>query len=423
MSDYWPLFALLVVLGLVALVLMLRDWRVGALVLAIALPFEGLLPRFGAGSMKLLTAAALLALTVHLLHDPALLARLRANLRSGVSCALLALAALAALSMLWAASPAAALGRTVTFAGLFLLLHLFALLDERFLRLAWTALLGSAALTVPLALLVDGEAAFSEEGRFAAGGLNPNDYAGLLVVVLLGAAGIALGGTLLRGLCGAALLAAVFLSGSRTALVALGVAPLLFVLLSPAGTRGAALARAGAATVAVVLAVGAAALVQRPEVEAAQGRVATLKHYGDDTTWAGRLEIWRGGIAMFRDAPVLGVGAGNFAIVGPTVSGMPRRPSAAGPGPVAHNVFLGLAAELGAVGLGVFLWFLAAAIGRARAVAGARRAAHGGAMLLALSGCVLIGLSLSWEYSKVFYVVVGSVLALAAAAPRREVAA
>ena len=423
MSDYWPLLALLLVLGLVALALMLRDWRMGALVLAVALPFEGLLPQLGAGSMKLLTAAALLALTVHLLHDPALLARVRANLRSGVSCALLVLVALAALSMLWAASPAAALGRTVTFAGVFLLLHLFALLDERFLRLAWTALLASAALTVPLALLVDGQAAFSEEGRFAAGGLNPNDYAGLLVVVLLGAAGIALGGTLLRVLCGAALLVAVFLTGSRTALVALAVAPVLFVLLSPAGTRKAALARGAAAYLAVALAVGAAALVPRPEVEAVQARVVTLKHYGNDTTWAGRLDIWRGGIEMFRDAPVLGVGAGNFAIVSPTVSGMPRRPSAAGPGPVAHNVFLGMAAELGAVGLGVFLWFLAAAIARARAVAAARRVPHAGAMLLALSACVLIGLSLSWEYSKVFYVVVGSVLALAAATPRREAAA
>jgi putative inorganic carbon (HCO3(-)) transporter len=412
MLDYWPLFALLIVCGFAAVVLMLRDWRVGVLTLAIALPFEGLLPQFGAGSMKLLTAAAVLGLAIHLLNDPALRARATANLRTGMSWALLALVGLSALSMLWATSPGAAAARTLTFAGLFLLLHLFALLDERFLRMVWTVLLFSAALTVPIALLVDGSAAFSEEGRFAAGGLNPNDYAGLLVVILLGGIGITLGGAWLRALCGAVLLLAIFLTGSRTAFVALAAAPLLFVLVSPPGTRKAALLRGTAAYVAIVLAVGAAALVNRPQVEAVQARAVTLKHYASDTTWAGRLDIWRGGIEMFREAPVLGIGAGNFAIVSPTVSGMPRRPSAAGPGPVAHNVFLGLAAELGTIGLGIFLWFLIAAVVSARAVASAG-GPKAGAMLLGLTACVLIGLSLSWEYTKIVYIVAGSVLALA----------
>jgi putative inorganic carbon (HCO3(-)) transporter len=421
MLDYWPLFALLIVFGLVAVVLMLRDWRVGVLTLAIALPFEGLLPQLGAGSMKLLTAAAVLGLAIHLLNDPALRARAVANLRTGLSWALLALVGLSALSMLWATSPAAAATRTVTFAGLFLLLHLFALLDERFLRIVWTVLLVSAALTVPLALTVDGSAAFSEEGRFAAGGLNPNDYAGLLVVLLLGGIGIALGGAWLRALCGAVLLLAIFLSGSRTAFVVLAAAPLLFVLVSPPGTRRTALLRGTAAYVAIVLAVGAATLVNRPQVEAVQARAVTLKNYASDATWAGRLDIWRGGIAMFREAPVLGIGAGNFAIVSPTVSGMPRRSSAAGPGPVAHNVFLGLAAELGTIGLGIFLWFLIAAVVSARAVASAG-GPKAGAMLLALTACVLIGLSLSWEYTKIVYIVAGSVLALAPRARRMAVA-
>ena len=414
MIDYWPLFALLLVLGLTAFILMLRDWRIGVLTLALALPFEGLLPQFGAGSMKLLTAAAVLGLTIHLLDNRALLSRALVNLRTGVSFALLALVVLSALSMVWATSVTAALARTVTFAGLFLLMHLFALLDERFLRVAWTAMLASAALTVPVALLVDGSSAFSEDGRFAAGGLNPNDYAGLLVVILLGAVGIAHGRTWLRALLGGVLLLAIFLSGSRTAFVALAAAPLLFVLVSPPGTRKAALLRGTSAYVAIVLAVGVAYAVNRPQAEAVQARAVTLKNYASETTWAGRLDIWRGGIAMFREDPVLGVGAGNFAIVSPTVSGMPRRPSASGPGPVAHNVFLGVAAELGTIGLGVFLWFLIAAVARARAVAaaGPGRAPKAGAMLLALTACVLISLSLSWEYSKVLYIVAGSVLAL-----------
>ncbi|HUR40800.1 MAG TPA: hypothetical protein VM240_06480, partial [Verrucomicrobiae bacterium] len=134
MSDLWPLALLGAVLLCSGLVLMLLDWRYGPLLLAAALPFEGLLPSAGASGMKALTAAALLGLCLHLLNDRVLLARALQNLCSDVSLALAVLIGLSACSMTWALDADAALARTITFAGVFVLLHLFALLDTPFLR-------------------------------------------------------------------------------------------------------------------------------------------------------------------------------------------------------------------------------------------------------------------------------------------------
>lgn len=406
MSDYWPLLVMLAVLGAVGVVLALRDWRVGAVLIAIALPFEGLLPTAGASGMKALVATVAVSLAMHLMRNAALLTRALANLRSGVSLALLALIAWSTLSLMWALSPQAALARTFTFCGVFVLLHLFALLDERFLRLAWTALLASAAITVPAGLLLDGREAFSEEGRFAAGGLNPNDYAGLLVVILFVAAGALRGRLAPRALLGLAVLAGVFLSGSRTALVALALAPILHLLLAPRGTRGPALYRAAAAYAAAVAVILGAYAVDPPHSQTLHARALTLVDYRNADTWAGRLDIWSGGTAMIRERPVIGMGAGNFAVAAPTVSGMPRRSDQSGRGPVAHNVFIGMTAELGVVGLALFGWMWLAAIGKARSMATDRD------LLLPLIACLLMSLSLSWEYAKIVYVLMGSVLAL-----------
>lgn len=409
MGNYWPLLALAAVGGVAALLLTLRDWRLGALWLAAALPFEGLLPRAGASGMKLLAGVALLGLAVHLLHHRALLARLLANLRSDLSLALLALVGLAALSATWAMAPAVALARALTFAGVFMLMHLFGLLDARFLRNAWLALLASAALTVPVGLLYGGSTAFTEDGRFAAGGLNPNDYAGLLVVVLFVATGVPASRWLKLALA-LAVLAGVFWSGSRTAFVTLAVAPLLLLVLSPAAARRPALWRGALAYGAAAAAIVAAYAFDPPQAQAMHARAMTVVDYRESGTWAGRLEIWRGGLAMFGEAPLLGTGAGNFPIAAPAISGMPQRTSDGGPGPVAHNVLLGLGAELGIAGLAVFSFLLVRAFVRARRAAVSDP--FGSGLLLGLIGCTLMSLSLSWEYAKVVYLVLGSLLAL-----------
>jgi putative inorganic carbon (HCO3(-)) transporter len=419
MSDYWPLFALLGALLAVATALTIRDWRWGAVLVAAALPFEGLLPRAGASGMKALTGLVVLALAIHLLSRRELLARALAQLRTDVSLALLGVVALAAASGLWAGSADAALGRTLTLGGVFLLLHVFALLDPPFLRRAWTALLASAAASVPLGLLLAQEHAFADEGRFTSGGLNPNDYAGLLLIAVLVGAGVA-GSRALRVLCVLVALAGVLWSASRTAFVVLALAPLLYLAVAPPPARRPALARVALAWAAICLVAAGAWAFDRTRVEAAHARAISLTDYRNESTWAGRLQIWRGGAEMVRQQPLLGVGAGNFPLRAAGMSGMPRSAAADRPGPVAHNVFLGLAAELGFAGCALFALAVACALVRARRLAA--RSAIGSALLLGLIAWLLLGLSLSWEYAKIGYVLLGSVLALAAAAPEERTA-
>lgn len=411
MSDYWPAFALLGVLLASAFVMSLRDWRIGALLIALALPFEGLLPKLGAGGMKVLVAVAVPGLALHLASRPELLARALGNVRSGVSLALLGLIAWSAASLLWALSPADALARTATFAGLFLVLQLFALLDPAFVKRCWLALLASAALTVPVGLAFGALNPFGEHGRFASGGLNPNDYAGLLAVTLFVAMGAAPAPLALRAVLGLTVLAGVVLSGSRTALVALAAAPLLHLLLVPALARRAALYRAAAAYVLVAAGALAVFTADRPQAEALRERAMSLTDYRNADTWAGRLALWRGGLEMIRERPLLGVGAGNFAVAATGVSGMPRRADD-GRGQVAHNVFIGVTAELGVPGLLLFGAMWLAALRRARAAT-----PYCDTLLLGLVACLLMSLSLSWEYAKVAYLLMGSALALGGATP------
>jgi O-antigen ligase len=79
-----------------------------------------------------------------------------------------------------------------------------------------------------------------------------------------------------------------------------------------------------------------------------------------DSHGSGRLALWSAALAMLRDAPVLGHGPGSFvlefrtyldALQAPTATGSDSRVT-----PWAHNLYLELLAEQGAVG---FVWFLA----------------------------------------------------------------
>ncbi len=72
-----------------------------------------------------------------------------------------------------------------------------------------------------------------------------------------------------------------------------------------------------------------------------------------------RIEIWKGIIKMVKARPFLGVGIGNFNLIYPAYQ---REAALATYGQAhfirqAHNEYLQFAAELGLLGLGLFLWF------------------------------------------------------------------
>ena len=146
----------------------------------------------------------------------------------------------------------------------------------------------------------------------------------------------------------------IFLSLSRGGLVALGVALVAACVLG-GRWRPAALA---ALVVVAGVTVGYFAYVASPE---ARERVTETQG------GTGREDIWAVGWRMVEDEPVRGVGAGNFPVASIHYllePGAIRRDEFIVDEPkVAHNAYLQILAELGIVGLALFLAIIVFSLG------------------------------------------------------------
>jgi len=232
-------------------------------------------------------------------------------------------------------------------------------LRTRHVRLALTAFVAGATLSVAVGMIDDGlvdrpPAVASDapaESRFAGAEGDPNTFAAALVVAIAFAGGLA--ATTPRRLpragflaTGALLFAGVVASGSRGALVAAAVALLAAVVLLRPPRKQALLVGLGLllATALTLPAVGG-------------GR---LENLGDD---AGRTDLWRVAWRITEDNPVIGAGLNQFRAEAKRhvrepgalnsvelIVDQPQTP---------HNVYLQVLAETGVVGL--FLLLLAVA--------------------------------------------------------------
>ena len=235
-------------------------------------------------------------------------------------------------------------------------------------------------------------------------------------------------------------------AGAITALVVLalaytysrGAAVALVVLLVAMGLLGYLRARHFAALVAglaILLAV----------VPAYRDRVATIAAVGGATARAGQdpgadesarsrtTEMLAGGLA-FIDHPVLGVGPGGFPfyyqVYAPRVGIEVREKTTSGaekgeaPKRAAHNLFVGVAADLGAAGLAVFgaiLWVTFGGLLRVRRRLIAERPDFvnlADSLFLALLAYVVAGLFLSLAFERYFWLLAGLAGAAIAIAPR-----
>jgi O-antigen ligase len=117
--------------------------------------------------------------------------------------------------------------------------------------------------------------------------------------------------------------------------------------------------------------------------------------------------IWKAGYEMFREHPVLGVGAGAFLPVIRHTTGYTY---------VAHNTFLSIAAEQGLVGFAIFLALILNAF-----IASIRMPKLERGLWLAVLLAMMIGiLSLTWEYRKPIWLIFGLISLQAAALNRRK---
>jgi len=225
------------------------------------------------------------------------------------------------------------------------------------------------------------------DARYAAFGFDPNELGVTLAIAIPLAVHL---GVAAKGFRRLAWFSYVPLAVSATALTgSRGASITVIVALAAAAYVGRG---SGARLVSLggfVLAGLAAAAVWVPA--ATWQRIMTLGGELSGGTLSDRVPIWRAGLAVFAGHPIAGVGVGGFpdAVV-----------PALGRQLVAHNTPLSVAAELGVVGLSLFLGAFLAAIVAAQGDRTAR------ALVQALLATWFVGVaSLTWEYRKTTWLV------------------
>jgi putative inorganic carbon (HCO3(-)) transporter len=261
----------------------------------------------------------------------------------------------AALSTLWAESPGAAVTATSRFGLNFLLLPIVYTAVRERKHALWVTVAFVAGSVASAAYGLIAGAPSDEEGRLSGAVSDPNEIAAVLVagVVFAGVLTAVFKAPLLRfAAASAAVFCAVsiFFTLSRGGLIALALA--LVASLFVAGRW-----RARAATLALVAALGTVAYFAAFAPLEARERVTVIEG------GSGRSDIWTVGGRMVEDKPVTGVGAGNFEISSIHYLLEPgailRDEFIVDKPKVAHNTYLQIVAELGLVGLVLFLSVLA----------------------------------------------------------------
>jgi putative inorganic carbon (HCO3(-)) transporter len=288
----------------------------------------------------------------------------------GLSYAVVVFLAWTVLSVAWAKSPGAVLTATSSWALILLLLPIvYAAIRTRrhALWLVGILVVGATLAALYGMLFARADALAQGTSRLAGAGLDANYLASLLVSGVVLATALASIRTLppAARICaaGAAVVVLVALidTVSRGGMFGLGAAMLAGILCAGRGRRLALLTVTAAIALWVV---GYYATVASP---AARARITSVQDRG-----AGRVDIWTVGWRMVEAHPITGVGAGNFPNTAidylfrpgalPFSAFIVDRPH------VAHNMYLEVLADLGVVGLSLFLGivgFLLSCAGRA----------------------------------------------------------
>lgn len=277
-----------------------------------------------------------------------------------LAAALVIFAAWASMSLVWAEVPEAAQSAVLRFVLNFLLfpIALVAIRAPRHVVWMLAAFLAGSFAAVAVGFLT-GAMETGEEERLRGAGLNPNQLGTYLVVSMIFAATFAANrrwssfarvlALVVAGLAGVAFL----MTLSRGALVGLAAALLVAPLAMGRGRR------LGTLVLVVATVVGTLCWYTAIAPANAVERVTHPERGGG----SGREDLWRVGLRIVEDRPLHGVGAGNFPessihyLLRPGLT--ERDEIIVDEKKVAHNIYLTVLSELGAVGLSLFLVILA----------------------------------------------------------------
>lgn len=396
-----PMMSIVLVLGLAFVALALTDVMLGLCLFCLA-AFLETLPRLGevsaAKAVGLLLVVSWLAT---LTNRSETRKDFFADHPAIASVALLFLA-WTAISALWAQDSGEAISAVTRYGPNMLLLPIAytAIRGRRDVLALVTTFLACALLSALYGMAAGG--GDSGDGRLSGAGVDANELALTLVgAVALGAALAAarsLSGPARWACASGALLGvvAVLMTASRTGLVGLGAVAILGVVFAGRGRRMPIL------VVGIIAALSLSFYVLALAPEAARDRLIATEQDPGSEGGSGRTDIWSVGWRMVEDKPVQGVGAGNFALTSVSYLLQPgdiRRDQYILDEPkAAHNIYLEVLAELGVIGLALFLAIIGFAF--ACTLRAARLfAARGDPTLEIVSRAVLVALGASFVAS------------------------
>lgn len=407
-----PVLALAAAFGIAFVLLMLADLAVGVALFAFAASFFEAVPALGDISVaKGLGAVLVLSWFAALSLRPSWREQLFSAL-PGYTTLLVLLVAWGVVSVLWSGEPATTLSTAQRLALNVLLVPIAFAAIRTPRQFRWFAaafivgVLGSSLYGLVLA-----PADFDSEARLAGAGIDPNYLSLWLVAAGTLAVGLAARRDTpppqraLIAMAAVACFLLVIFTGSRTGLIATGV----LLVCAPA-----VLGRGRRLPAFVAAVASAAALVGAFFAFAPATVIERVTH---PEGGSGRTDIWTVGWRMVEDRPVAGVGLGAFKdetvhyLLAP---GAIKRSDYIVDHPrVAHNLYLEVLAEVGVVGLALYLAIAFGSVllglGAAREFDRTGRRAEGmlaRAVVLALLAVLAGSFFVSVEYTKPFWIVV-----------------
>ncbi len=350
-----PLFGVAFALGIAYVLIVISD-LMAALVVFAAVTFLESVEGFEGLSLAK-AAGALLALAwIAMVATDRTDGRMLPKDHPGLTLLCAALGTWALLSTTWAEMPVEALSAAFRWILNIVLLFIIyvAVRETKHVRwIFWVFILGSLGSTA-LGLVSGTET----EGRIGGSGINANYLGEMLIITVAVAATLAANREVapparaLAALCSVLSVVAIFATVSRGALVGLIVSVLVAPFLIGPRRRVPTFVIGGFAAIIAVMALLTFAPTQ--DIRRLSGQ--------DDRTGSGRTDIWKVGLRMYKANAVKGVGAGNFAnsnvhyLLEPGV--VQRSDHIIDAPKPAHNVYLQAAAELGTIGLLLFVGLL-----------------------------------------------------------------
>lgn len=408
----YMLIALVFIIPL-SLFILVKKFTIGVILIILLQPFENLLGIGGFGSIvRYITILTIVGfVTQNLLKKTKLTTPKNSIFNDSIFKLIFILLAWSFVSIAWSTNTGRALSYSLTFLNNFSLFCLVISSKIHSLKLYWIASITGNVLSIFLSpLLPRPQGLINVQERFTTGGQDPNDLAGFLLINITICLYVmypkinSLGGKIITVLSIIVMAIGVILTLSRTGIIGLCIP--LIVLLIRQFTKPIYSVLAIALFVIIYFFINDIIpfIINSDLSLLARFNNPTHKGLLDD-----RWYVWEAAINTIKENFFLGVGAGNLPYVIDDYSSvvLPRSSYNENIGITAHNIILSVWAELGCVGVSIFILILTISIKRAFKLIQMDKWGLG--LLVSLLVVIFFGLTLSWETKKIIYILLSSV--------------